>query len=294
MASVKTVRRLASNPRRKRRSASRLRKANAHRRVKRAANGRFVKRRRVTKRRAAVRAAVNPPARRRRRRTTPKVVRRRKSNPTPVLISLGALNPHKGAKKVAKTRKRRRNAAAQVTRRRRRTVRRMASNPIRHHRRRRVMNYRRRAVNRRGRRRNPDLSASNLSASAKLGLGVLLGVAATRFVLGFVPASLVGTPIMRVVATGAAAFLVGGASKRFASSLHGGVVAGGMALTASAALNAFLPSVGAQIGLRGMGEFVPASFPVPQNPVLAGIPAPAPSPRVTMSGMSRAFGSSAF
>jgi hypothetical protein len=34
------------------------------------------------------------------------------------------------------------------------------------------------------------------------------------------------------------------------------------------ALNSFLPQVGSKISLKGVGDFVPAKFAVPQNPIL--------------------------
>jgi hypothetical protein len=66
-------------------------------------------------------------------------------------------------------------------------------------------------------------------------------------------------------------------------------------------LNAFLPSVYSSLGI-GLGDLLPGSFAVPQNPIRAGmqqrrIAAPAPAAaqggqaRVTMSGLARAYGS---
>jgi hypothetical protein len=45
---------------------------------------------------------------------------------------------------------------------------------------------------------------------------------------------------------------------------------GGIAEAGSIALNAFLPSIGSTLALsgRGQGDFVPARYAVPQNPIL--------------------------
>jgi len=67
--------------------------------------------------------------------------------------------------------------------------------------------------------------------------------------------------------------------------------------TASVALNAFLPSIYQQLGI-GLGDLLPGQFAVPQNPIRAAIPPPAPpvqpasggQARVTMNGLARAYG----
>jgi len=68
-----------------------------------------------------------------------------------------------------------------------------------------------------------------------------------------------------------AGFVAGKVSQQFGEA----VLLGGLAQAASVALNAFVPQVGKVIGLggrRGVGDYVPASFTVPQNPVLLGGP----------------------
>jgi len=123
----------------------------------------------------------------------------------------------------------------------------------------------------------------------KVILGGLVGVAAAKFLPTVVPTSITGSSqIVRVVLTGVSAYAAGKAAEMFklGPQTSAAVLFGGMMQTASVALNAFLPSIGKQIGLGGFGELVPGSFPVPQNPLR--LPPPA---RVGTSGLYRAFGS---
>lgn len=267
----------SKSPRRKRRKASapirKRRKANpvARRRVKRTRRAPVVKRRRRT---SAVRRKV-------------KVTRRRRSNPV-TLATLGFLGnpaPKKRRKLVARKKRRstkRRVAAAPVRRRRRRM------NPSR-----RVIIVRRKRSNgRRRRRSNPSVFGARLgsSGSMQMVLGGLLGVTAAKMIPTFLPASFLATPIMRIIATGASAWAASMvAGKLMAGSFADAVFFGGLMQTGSVALNTFVPSIGRQIGLAGMGDLVPGAFPVPQNPILAGIPAPSPKVNANMNGLSRAF-----
>lgn len=288
-----------ANPRKRRRNAS----------VARNRSGQFVKR----KRKANTRKRVT--ARKRAVRHAPKKRRtKRKSNPS-FLVTLGTVNPRKRSKKrVARTRRksvrrrrrvartsnppvrrRRRVAAAPVRRRRRRRAAR-AANPRR---RRRNTSYRRRRRNGYSRsRRNPSIGGT--ISMAEKGLGVLIGVAAAKMIPTFIPAQFVTSPILRIIATGASAYIASIAMGKVRPSMADAVLWGGFAQTISVALNQFLPSIGSQIGLngfRGMGDLVDGHFVVPQNPINYLAPArsydgamPGVAPRVAMSGIDRSFG----
>lgn len=222
-----------------------------------------------------------------------KAVKRR--NPA-LLVTLGAVNPQQKRKvKVARrkkrsnpvTRRRRsRNAATRVIvvapkrKRRNSTVRRRRANP-------------RRRVS--VRRRNPSVFGSRLGSGQTLSMiaGGLIGVTAAKVIPGMLPASLISTPIMKLVATGASAWLAGLlAGKVFSGPFSEAVFFGGLMQTGSIGLNIFVPSLGQRIGLAGMGDLVPGQFSVPQNPLM--IPAPPVAPnsatRINMNGITRAWG----
>lgn len=135
--------------------------------------------------------------------------------------------------------------------------------------------------NSRSTRRNPVLFGHAMSPTqlVKTTLGVLVGVTIAKLVPPMLPASLTASPAMRVIVTGVVAFLSGMAGNKMAPDVGSAVLLGGLAQTVSQALNAFVPSIGAQIGLsghRGMGMLVPGGFPIPQNPV--NVQAIGPSP----------------
>lgn len=131
-------------------------------------------------------------------------------------------------------------------------------------------------------------------------LGGLIGVAAAKFIPTAVPNIGLGTGnVVRTLMTGISAFLAGWAAEKAINRTFGSAVLfGGLMQTGSVALNAFLPGVGAQIGLsgrrRGVGDLVDTrNLVVPYNPVRSPAPAlPAPSggPRIGTSGLARAFG----
>ncbi len=149
-------------------------------------------------------------------------------------------------------------------------------------------------VRRRGgrRRRNPNLFGSSVSTTqmGQAVFGGLIGVAATKMIPPALPAQFVSTPAMRVLASAAAAFGAGWLAGRFNDRFGSAVLFGGLMQTGSVLLNAFLPSLGRQIGLAGMGELMEGRFVVPQNP-LRQLPVAAPATgRVSVSGLQRAFG----
>lgn len=209
-------------------------------------------------------------------------------------------NPRRRTRRVAY--RRRRRAVAVNPRRRRRRVnthrRRTRRNPVV------VVTRRRRRVNRRRssggrRRRNPiGLFGGSLTSKRTMTLigGGITGVVAAKFIPTMLPVGMLGSlgssQIGRVVVTGGSAVLAGWAAGKFVGSDFGdGVLFGGLMQTASVALNSFLPGIYSQLGI-GLGDLMSGSFPVPQNPIRAAIPPPAPvNARIPMSGLARAYGS---
>lgn len=261
----------ASRPRRKKRTLK-LRRRRVTNPVRKRVKA---SRRRATVTRKRRRKATAAP-RRRVKATRKRTIRRRRANPA-TLLTLGAVNPQPRRKSVA--RRKRRNSTTTRRRRRTRNPRRVA-----------VRTVRRRRVSRR--RRNPAVFGSRLGSSGSLQMifGGLLGVTAAKMLPTFLPASFVATPIMRILATGVSAYVASMvAGKMMSGPFADSVMFGGLMQTGSVALNTFVPSIGRQIGLAGMGDLVPGAFPVPQNPILAGIPAPTPKANINMNGLSRAF-----
>lgn len=193
-------------------------------------------------------------------------------------------------RRVSAVRRRRRrvsNPVAVVRYRRRRR----ASNRVTHRRRRRMSNGRRRS--------NPSLfGRSGGKDLLMMTGGILVGVAATKYLPTIIPSSLtssLGTsPIMGVVITGAGAFAAGwiakkvGMSEDFASA----VLLGGLAQAASKLLNVIAPPQLSQaLALSGMGDIMPGNFVVPQNPMRLPMIAAAPAGAGGgMGAFRRAFG----
>lgn len=258
----------------------------ASKRMARAKNGRFLKK---TKRRA--------------KKTS------RRVNPAH-LLTLGFANPHRkvqkrkrnkgmatkvrrrksakrsaAAKKAARTRKRNLMAKSNpVKRRRRRHHVARRANPIRrrrtHARRRRnstrviVMAPKRRNGRRR---RNPTLFGQHLSTgqAAKMVAAGLVGVTATKLVVPMIPGGLTSTPIGAAIASIIVAIGGGWLIGKWDQSAGSGFAFGGLMQAGSIVLNMIpVPGVNqfALSGYRGMGDFVPASFPIPQTPVLLNSP----------------------
>lgn len=191
-----------------------------------------------------------------------------------------AVNP----RRKAVTRRRRRNTATKIVvmapkrrnpRRRAVSRRRRRSNPVVRRRR----SFRRRS--------NPTLLGMSVTSGQALKMiaGGLVGVTATKTLTAMLPASFLSSAIMRVLASGAVAFVSGMVVGRIDPSFGSAVAFGGYMQTGSLALNTFMPSIGSRLSL---GELMPASFSVPQNPILAGGMLAAPS-RVTTSGINRAY-----
>lgn len=218
---------------------------------------------------------------------------RRSSNPA-LVVTLGPANPSR--KKGTTTMARRRRKA--TTRRRTTRARRRsnpisaAANPRRRRARRRAMNPRRRSVRRisarRGRRRNPSLFGSTISGGKLMQAvaGGLVGVTATKMIVPALPPQLTGTPLMRSVSSIAVAFGSGWLMGKVDRDLGSAVLFGGLMQAGSVMLNAFVPSIGGQIALAGLGDYVPAYFSQPENPIMRGYRAlPAPAASAGVSGI---------
>jgi hypothetical protein len=125
-----------------------------------------------------------------------------------------------------------------------------------------------------GMKRNPSFfgsSASTFEMVKYIG-GGLAGVAVTKAALPMLPDVLRSSQAMVVVSSVAVAMAAGWAASKLDPKIGSAVLFGGLMQAASIALNSYVPTVGRVIGLqggRGVGEFVPARFPVPQNPILA-------------------------
>lgn len=196
-----------------------------------------------------------------------------------------ASNPRRRRKnsvRVTVTRRRRRRSVAANPRRQRRVAR---ANP--RHRTRRV-NVRRRSS---GRRRNPSVFGHSVGAFelAKIVAAGLAGVAITKAVPNMLPAGLIpaspftGTLVSLAVAIGAG--MAVNAIMKGDPMIGYAVGFGGLMQAFTVGLNSFLPQVGGAIGLQGlgngMGDLVAGRFPVPMNPIMAGVPqiaAPMPMP----------------
>ena len=128
--------------------------------------------------------------------------------------------------------------------------------------------------------------------------GGLLGVMGVKLVPKLIPAGLIpggGSPYLAVLVTGVSAVLVGWAIGKVDRELGDGATFGGLMVAGSQLINAVAPGLaigGVPIaGLSGLGDLMPGSFVVPQNPLR--LPPPPPQPggaRVALSGLARAYG----
>ena len=210
--------------------------------------------------------------------------RRTSTNPAHML-TLGFLNPKRRNSKMAKSAKKRKRTKS-VARRRSSTAVRVNRRRRSNHRRRSTKNPRRTIVvmgrrNGRRRSRNPVALGGSAGRVAKNVVATLVGMAVNRAVLPMLPATFTQNNIFATVsalAVAAAQFYLGSmVSKEFGPyfGLGGAVNAG------ATALNSFIPQVGTYTGisggfgvsgLRGIGDLIPGSFVVPQNPVSDGNP----------------------
>jgi hypothetical protein len=121
---------------------------------------------------------------------------------------------------------------------------------------------------------------------AKAVVAGLAGVAAAKFLPTLVPGGLIQGNIMRTVATGASAFVAQMLAKMLTKdpSIADAVLFGGLMQTGSTALNAFLPSLAASLGLSGIMD---ANWTIPENPLRS---MPAPMPAAKLAGLATAYG----
>lgn len=126
--------------------------------------------------------------------------------------------------------------------------------------------------------------------------GVLVGVAATKYLPTLIPQSIrdmvpAAGGLGGVAVTGVGAFAAQWIAKKLGMgpAFSDAVLLGGLAMTASQLLNIFAPpSLSNALALSGMGDIVPGYFPVPQNSVTNRAPVVA-MPGVSGLGAYRAF-----
>jgi hypothetical protein len=192
----------------------------------------------------------------------------RSSRNPATMITLGLVNPQpvrKAAKTTMARTKKRTTAKHRTTKRR--------SNPhTKTHTKRRngtTKIYVKR--NSRRRSRNPEiLSGMTAGQSGKAILAGLVGVYATKTLTPMITSmlpSMGGSPLVSAVISGIIAYGGGMVIGKQDSALGRGFTFGGLMQAGSTALNSMLPSN--PITLSGLGDFHPASFSVPQNPIMA-------------------------
>jgi hypothetical protein len=135
------------------------------------------------------------------------------------------------------------------------------------------------------RRRNPSEYGSRVGSAGniKMILGGLVGIAAVKVAARFVPAQLrMGGGIGDSLITGGLAVGIGMLASRFMGAAIGdAAMFGGLMYAGSILLNAFVPGfriMDVPLALSGMGDFAPARFAVPQNPISAAMQISAPAP----------------
>lgn len=183
---------------------------------------------------------------------------------------LAALRKARAARK-SNPQRRRRSVSAAPRRRRRSSVHR-ASNP----RRRRSSNRRRNSTkvyvirkNRRsGRRRNPEMFGMNGATAGKAILAGLVGVYATKTVTPMVAnvlPSVGSSSIISALVSGVIAWGGGMLVGKYDKTLGAGFMFGGLMQAGSQLLNTFITPN--PLSLSGLGDFAPAMFAVPENPI---------------------------
>lgn len=213
-------------------------------------------------------------------RTRGRTIRRKSVGNPAHMLTLGFLNPHKERSKMPKKAKRKNTSKARRTYKSKpRRISKM-SNP------RRKNSF----TPKHRRRKNPKGGFSFFGGPARPGkvleasLGVLVGVAVNKTVVALLPASLTGSSVAATVASFGVAVGQWWLASMISPDFGTAVGLGGIANAGSVALNAFIPSVGGYVSLsgmpRGMGDFVPGLFAVPENPVTRG----ANNANITLTG----------
>ena len=197
------------------------------------------------------------------------------------MLTLGWINPHKRRTAMARKAKKKNSHRARSTSTsvaRRSTKRKGNTTRI-------IMMAPKKNKGRRNRRRgNPVFFGANVTPMqmGQYVLGGLIGVTVNRVVLPMLPAALTASNAFATLSAFGLALLEWWAASLIDKSFGAAVGFGALMNAANVGLNAFIPSVGSTIGLsgRGTGDFVPARFTVPQNPILdAGTAGNGPSMR---------------
>jgi hypothetical protein len=178
------------------------------------------------------------------------------------LLTLGPMNPHKRSN-MAGTKKNRASG---------------------HHKARSAHHHKRRHRHS----HNPFAKSISLSKPTDMviaGLGVLVGVTATKTVIGFLPDFFKQNTLYATIGAFVAAGLEWWLFSMVNAEFGAAAGLGGIAQAGSIALTNYFPTVGGKIALsgRGVGDFVSGRFAVPQNPVLDGATA-LPLKQVQMVG----------
>lgn len=117
--------------------------------------------------------------------------------------------------------------------------------------------------------------------------GVLAGIGATRAIVAMLPATFTGSNLASAGSAAAIALAIGWVGGMVNPQFGMTAMLGGIAYAGNQLLNDYLPAVGSVTGLSGLryglGDFVPARYSVPQNPILDGNPQ-LPTAGALMSG----------
>lgn len=104
------------------------------------------------------------------------------------------------------------------------------------------------------------------------GGGILAGVAITKMIPKYIPASITSSfgsgGVMAIVVSGVSAWLTGFLLGKVDRTFGEYALYGGIAQTISVAINVFVPSMA---GPFSLGDLVNGNFVVPQNPIRAGM-----------------------
>jgi len=197
---------------------------------------------------------------------------RRKTHRNPAsIITLGLVNPERKQKTMAKRRRK-----SNTTHTAKRTTRK--ANPTRRKAGARRKNGTRIYIRRNSRkRRNPEVFGMRGGDTGKAILAGLVGVYATKTISPMIARAvpgISGSPIISALLS--AAIAVGGGMflKKWDARAGEGFMFGGLMQAGSQALNLFVSPN--PLSLSGLGDFQPARFAVPQNPITAGSPGVAP------------------
>ena len=204
--------------------------------------------------------------------------KKRRSTSNPAIMTLGYLNPRKG-NNMAKPRKRRKakaksNAVRRYSR-RRSAVARRSHRPRSRKNSTRIIVMGRKRNRARGRsrgKRNPMFfgRSVNVVEMSKLVVGGLVGVAVVKAALPYLPAQATSNNALRTVSSVVIAFASGWLASKINAEFGSAVLFGGLMQAGSVLLNAFVPQVSPYLALqggRGVGQFVPAKFAIPEMPI---------------------------